>query len=79
VTIVFEIREQGCTSALLSATNGAGVELIEDDLTYQVTFTETQMRTLCAGTYDVGVTMERDGITRQVIIGTLPVMDGVVA
>lgn len=78
-TVVFEIRERGCSPALLSATNSDGVEFIPDDLTIQITFSETAMNALCAKTYDVGMTFERDGITRQVIAGTLPVIDGVVA
>ena len=78
-TVVFEIREQGCYSALLSATNDDGVEFVDDELTIQITFSETAMNDLCSRTYDVGMTFERDGITRQVIVGTLPVIDGVVA
>lgn len=78
-TVVFEIREPGCTSALLSATNDDGVEFIDDDLTMQITFSEDDMDGLCARSYEVGMTFTRDGITRQVIAGTLPVMDGVVA
>lgn len=78
-TVVFEIREQGGSSALLSATNDDGVEFIADDLTMQITFSETAMNALCARSYEVGMTFLRDGITRQVIAGTLPVIDGVVA
>jgi hypothetical protein len=76
-TITFEIRERGCLGAVLSATNGDGIGLA-DAYTYQVTFSETAMRGLKEGTYEVGLTIERDGITTQVIIGLLPVHDGVV-
>lgn len=77
-TVVFEIRSQvdGCGAPLLSATNDDGVEFIDDDLTMQITFSETTMNRLYPGTYDVGMTFERDGITKQVIVGTLPVIDG---
>lgn len=90
-TVVFEIRWRdsspsqsdgygGLTSgAILTATNDDGVEFIDDDLTMQITFSESAMNTLCPGTYDVGMTFERDGITRQVIAGTLPVLDGKVS
>lgn len=78
-TVVFEVRERGCGSAVLSATNGDGVEFADDDLTMQITFSESSMNSLCARTYDVGLTFTRDDVTRQVIAGTLPVIDGVVA
>lgn len=41
-------------------------------------FTATQMRSLCYGTYEVGLIITRDDITEQELIGVLPVVDGVV-
>lgn len=78
-TIVFEIRQQSSSSAILSATLTNGKIVLLDDTTYQVTFSVTDMRTLSAGTYDVGLTIKRDNFTTQIIIGTLPVMDGIVS
>ena len=40
-------------------------------------FRATQMGTLCAGFYDVGALMQRDGATTQVFLGTLPVRNGI--
>lgn len=44
----------------------------------QFIFTRDQMMTLCAGPYSVGATLERDGATVQVVIATVPVMNGLV-
>lgn len=41
-------------------------------------FTMQEMRTLPAATYELGITVTRDGIVEQELIGSLPVLDGVV-
>lgn len=46
--------------------------------TVQFTFTRDQMVTLCPGAYSVGATIERGGETSQVVIATVPVMNGLV-
>lgn len=74
--IVFEIREQGCHRPRLTATTENGKILFADAFTYQVTFSRDEMKTLCAETYDVGLTATRGDFTSQIIIGTLPVLDG---
>lgn len=57
------------------------VDLIEQDgasTIVQWTFPASAMHGLCTGTYRVGMIAERDGETEQVILGSLPVVEGVV-
>lgn len=44
----------------------------------QFTFTRDQMSTLCAAVYCLGATIERDGVTAQVLIASIPVVNGLV-
>lgn len=79
-TITMEIRRPGCSSPEISATNGSGIEITdEDEGQFEVTFTVGQMRDLCAMTYECGIIIEQNDETTQYFIGTLPVMDGVVS
>jgi hypothetical protein len=64
---------------VLSATVGDGIELVEDTA-FIFTFSKDQMHSLCAGTYDVGITIAdaNDDGTSQLFAGTVPIVDGVV-
>ncbi|WJR67229.1 hypothetical protein QTA58_00195 [Neorhizobium sp. CSC1952] len=79
VSVLVEVREQGCYSPRLSASieNGKITDLGNGVLEW--TFLRTEMTGLCAGTYEIGVTIERDDYTTQYLIGTLPVLDGIVS
>lgn len=73
VQIVFEVRHAGAHAPALAAAIvnvAAGV--------FNAQLSRDQMRTLAAGTYDVGCTITRDGETEQLIDGTWPIIDGVV-
>jgi hypothetical protein len=41
-------------------------------------FTKAEMSTLCAATYEIGITVVKDDFTEQELIGELPVVEGVV-
>lgn len=60
---------------ILSASLGNGVTVLDIGI-FQIAFTETQMRTLRAGTYVIGCTVSDGTVTRQLFIGRLPVLDG---
>jgi len=45
---------------------------------FTLTIPQASMSALCPGTYPVGVVMERDGEKFQLILGVLPVLEGVV-
>lgn len=62
---------------VLKASLGSGIAVLGVGV-FQATFSETQMRTLCAGTYSIACTAT-DGSAagaRQLFLGRLPVLDG---
>ena len=68
-------RGQGALSATLSS----GQVTIAELGVVECVFLEAQMRGLCTGTYDIGGTITKDGRTAQFLLGTLPILDGVVS
>lgn len=75
-TITVELREPGTETALLT-----GTTTVTDESAgaFTLSFTTTQMRTLCAMQYEIGITIEQNDETIQYLIGTLPVLDGIVS
>lgn len=79
LAITVEVRDQSCGRAALSAGTSNGKVSIIAPGVFQWSFTLPEMSQLCAGTYEIGVTIERDEFTTQLLIGTLPVVDGIVS
>lgn len=79
-SIVLELRDPRTDTIALSGTTDNGcITLLDDVGFFQVTFTAIQMRTLLAESYEVGCTITNDDSEpQQLIIGTLPVLDGIV-
>jgi len=77
--ITFEIRERRNKRSALGATVAGGAIAVTGAGTFDVTFTAAQMRSLGAGEYDVGCVIGIGGDEEQFIIGSLPVLDGVVS
>lgn len=73
--IVIEIKPQRGNAILTASLTGDTVEFVEDGI-FQWTFTADQMGTLCSATYDVRCRITKDDVVTQLIIGTLPVLDG---
>lgn len=80
-TIVVAIREPGHVLPALSFTNGAGVTLTAPTAgSFALDISRADMTKLLAGSFDIGVTVKlATGRTFQLIAGSLPVVDGVVA
>lgn len=77
--ITIAIREPGTHSEVLSGSlTGDEIEHVETGV-IQWHFTADQMSDLCAKTYEVGMTLVLDDITTQILIGHLPVADGIVS
>lgn len=77
--ITVAIRDPASKSVELTATLGADtIEHIETGV-IRWTFTAAQMRALCPKTYEIGMTMLKDDVTTQILIGALPVADGIVS
>lgn len=78
-TIVLELRDPLTGTISLSATTDNGKIIIGDAGFFTVAFTATDMKTLCARTYEVGCTISNDDSEpQQLIIGTVPILDGIV-
>lgn len=76
--IAIQVRDPRSCSPVLSGTLTGGEVVIVDTGVFQWTFSASQMNALCANTYEVGCTIEQDGETAQILIGTLPVIDGII-
>lgn len=78
-TITFELRDPRSLLTILSATTGNGKITISDTGVFIVSFSLSDMQSLYPLTYEVGCTVAVNGETMQYIIGTLPVLDGIVS
>lgn len=77
VVVTLEVRESHCGPRLTATLdNGKFADLGGGVLQWR--FTSTDMRTLGAGTYEIGITIERDGVIEQELIGILPILDGII-
>ena len=76
-TVVITVKdEDGCQAMTVSSTDG-GVVFISLGV-IQFTFTRSVMAGLQPAAYQIGATISRDDETAQILIGTAPVVDGVV-
>lgn len=75
-TIAFQVYDPKCKSTVLSATIGDGITLL-DDAAFEVFFSLTDMETLNARTHTVGCTITKGADVLQIILGDLPVLDGI--
>lgn len=77
-SIVFEVCDDSGQAVLSATTSNGKVTLLVTGV-FQVSFTRDEMTRLGPGTYDVGCTVAQSGNEpQQFIIGTLPVLNGVV-
>lgn len=79
VSMRIEVREQRSNRPRLVASfdNGKITNLGNGVLEWH--FSRSEMTGMCAGTYEIGVTLERDGLTTQYLIGIVPIVDGIVS
>lgn len=79
ISVVIEIRESRCYSPRLTASTDNGKIVDAGNGIMEMLFTRDDMAGVCAGSYEIGVTVERDDFTSQYLIGTLPILDGIVS
>lgn len=79
VSVTVELREPGSCYARLSASIDNGKIADQGNGILEWLFPRSEMTGLCAMTYEIGVTIERDDFTTQYLIGTLPIVDGIVS
>jgi hypothetical protein len=76
--IKVSLRERQSKRTLLHAEVGTGI-VIEGLGVFSHTFTDQQMRILDASfQYEVGCTIELNGVVQQFYIGAIPIIDGIV-
>lgn len=78
VGFTLELRDRLCKTPRLTATFDNGKAIDAGGGVIEWRFTAAEMASICAGSYEVGITLTRDGITEQELIATQPVLDGVV-
>lgn len=78
-TITLEVVDPSCGSTALTASTTDGSITIIDTGTFRALFSRDDMADLTQKSYQVGVTIEDDEDTAQLIIGNLPVLDGIVS
>lgn len=76
-SIVIAVRPANSRSPILSASVGSGIAVVSPAFTF--TFSVSQMGSLCPGQYDVGCTILRSGVTTQLIVGKVTIVDGIVS
>lgn len=78
VSFTLQLRERLCKTPRLTATfeNGMAADVGGGVIQWQ--FPASSMTAICAGSYEVGITIARDGVTEQELIAVQPVLDGVV-
>lgn len=78
VTVNIEVRQMpGCYRTLTGSSDDGHVTFPGNGV-IQWQFSRSEMSTLTAGTYEIGLTVTLNDFTEQELIGSLPVVDGVV-
>lgn len=76
-TIAMDVRDQKSKCRVLTATlANSKISLVSTGI-FEWTFTAADMHGICAGTYDVGITVEIADVTKQLFVGTVSIVDGV--
>ncbi|MBR0948479.1 MULTISPECIES: hypothetical protein [Bradyrhizobium] len=75
LSFVFEVCEPGGCQRLLATTDNGKFTIIGTGL-FRWEFSKSEMSTLCAGSYDTGMTMANADQTVQLSVGPLPIVDG---
>lgn len=75
VIVRVQVRE-GCRP-VLTAETGDETVVVSSFGTITWTFPASRLSNICPGTYEVGITIERNGSVEQELIGSLPVYEGV--
>jgi hypothetical protein len=77
-SILVEVRDRLGGGTVISASTGNGGVTGVDTGSFRVAIPAATMRQLRGDTYEIGGTYTLNGVTRQFLIGLLPVLDGIV-
>lgn len=75
LSFVFSVEDQNNCSKLVASTANGKFTILSLGI-FRWEFTRDEMRSLCPGTYDTGLTMSNDTQTTQLSVGSLPIVDG---
>jgi hypothetical protein len=75
-SVSFQVNDDNCCQRLLATTGNSKITL-PDPNTLLVSFTDDEMKALCAGSYTCGAVYLLNGETNQLLVGTVSVYDGV--
>ena len=76
--ITLQVRRQDGCGPVLSAAPGDGKITSPQPGVLEVRFPASEMKSLCPDTYEVGAIISDGTDTAQLVLGTVPVTDGVV-
>lgn len=79
VSLVIEVRARGAHHPILSATTDNGKVTDAGNGVFEWHFDRAEMSAVCPGSYEIGITMSRDDLTDQELIGIVPIVDGIVS
>lgn len=71
------IRDARYRSTVLNGSSNDGTVTFLDVGVFQITYLAAKMQNLRPDMYEVGVALVQNGVTVQLIIGLLPVLDGI--
>jgi hypothetical protein len=71
------LRRKGDTSPEITGTSSTGEVISPEAGIVHIQFLASSLGSLDPGEYDIGLKIERDGFAEALIIGTLPVIDGI--
>lgn len=74
--VAFQVNDDVGSQRLL-ATTGNGKVTLPDVNTLLISFTDDDMKALCAGSYLCGAVYSLNGETSQLLVGTVSIYDGV--
>lgn len=78
-SITLGVRHIKTKAQVLSATVGSGITITNGALgLFQWSFDNSTMGGVTPGTYEVGLIITIGSVTTQLLIGTVPILDGVV-
>lgn len=76
--VTLQVRRRGRCGPVLSTSPGDGKVTSPQAGVLEVRFPASEMRGLCADTYEIGAIISDGTDTSQLILGTVPIYDGVV-
>lgn len=78
VGVFLEVRDRLCHRPVLKGSMDDGSIIDAGNGVIQWEFPASSMSPICAGSYELGIILTRDGATEQELIAILPIVDGVV-